>query len=82
MKTLEKLRLNPQDKMLYDLFYKEGWENFLDFIKNLKKSDIEKKGIEWDKILEMKKFIEKYIKNSFKPLSKEQYDLIFLDLPW
>ncbi|GHA47563.1 hypothetical protein GCM10007103_30630 [Salinimicrobium marinum] len=81
-KTLEALQLDPQDKVIYDRFYKEGWENFKEFILTINKKDFKETDVDWEGVEKMKKFIYVYVENNCEPLNKDRYEKIYSELPF
>lgn len=79
--TLRDIIENPTNKNKYDEFYKEGWNNFQDFIMNKDFSEIEDTIVK-EKLDFMKRFVEGYIQNGYKPLSRMKYDEIKENLPY
>ena len=79
--TLSDLIENPSNKNKYDKFYKEGWNNFQDYIMNKDFSEIEDTTVK-EKLDFMKRFVEGYIQNGYKPLSRVKYGEIKENLPF
>lgn len=65
----------------YEKFYHEGWDNFYAFISSNDFSEIKDEAIK--KQLDfMKRFVEGFINNDYKPLNKTQYGVIKENLPF
>lgn len=79
--TLEKLISNPTND-LYEEFYIEGWNRFYYFISNLNVDKYLKLGMKKEDFKNMKEFTKVYINNNCKPLTKNQYDAIYNELPF
>ena len=79
--TLRDLIENPTNKNKYDEFYKEGWNNFQDFIMSKDFSEIEDTIVK-EKLDFMKRFVEGYIQNGCKPLNRVEYNQIKENLPY
>lgn len=79
--TLRSLENNPNDVELYEKFYHEGWDNFYAFISSNDFSEIKDEAIK-EQLDFMKRFVEGYINNDYKPLNKTQYDIIKENLPF
>lgn len=79
--TLKSLISNPTDVELYEKFYHEGWDNFYAFINNIDFSEIED-DTKKEQLDFMKRFVLYFINNGYKPLSKTQYNLLLINLPF
>ncbi|KAA5826253.1 hypothetical protein FPF71_05410 [Algibacter amylolyticus] len=73
---------DPLNISLYQKFYQEGWDNFHEFLSNIELAEDDKKVIDSDKLEIAITFVQAYIRNGYKPLSKTQYDLIVMELPF
>lgn len=79
---LKDLIQNPNNEAFYKRLYEEGWVNFNSYIKSLEFSEADKSEIGEERIKNMKEFLQAFIDNDQKPLSKTQYDKIWNDLPF
>lgn len=77
--TLNLLIKNPEDIDLFEKLEKEGWTNFLKFLKELDQDEKYDGIIDRERLKIMKNFITAYINNNYKALDKKQYDKIWVD---
>lgn len=72
---------DKDNKDLYSQFYKEGWNNFRDYLEKINYFDGSLMNVNVDDFEDSKKFIANFIENDCKPLNKSNYDKIFKKLP-
>ncbi|QVY67108.1 P-loop NTPase fold protein [Polaribacter sp. Q13] len=75
--TYNELIANPQKGELYKLYLSEGWDNFNHFIQDMDLSNLNLSEPDKKSFLKGKKLLYKFIKNNYKPLTWEQYSVIW-----
>ncbi|GAK89681.1 hypothetical protein JCM19297_303 [Nonlabens ulvanivorans] len=81
-KTVKELIKFPSDIKIFNQYYIEGWHNLLEYLEGIKKQKNYKKEIDDSKLDFSIEFLKQFIKNDYKPLSKNQYDEIWNNLPF
>ncbi|WP_027066825.1 P-loop NTPase fold protein [Maribacter sp. Hel_I_7] len=80
--TLIALIQDPINKDLYNKFYQEGWDNFNDYLKSIKLTEVDLKIIDKDKFEDMKLLVQAFIENEYESLTKDEYFKAINKLPF